>query len=224
MSQYFRKRITEWLHRSACGAVQYLWATAGELGRVTPSRPARFRFAHLGDGACLAFPPGAIFGEQCIVIGDHTLVGVAVSISAGFVPGQDLGPDPVVEIGRRCSIGRGSHIVGHRSVWIGDDVYIAPYAYITDQNHTFDDPGRPIGIQQPANNPVAIGDGCWLGTGSIVLPGTRLGRNVVVAGGAVVRGTFPDHCVVAGVPARVIRQYIPGHGWQPVPATRKETT
>ncbi|QEU97017.1 acyltransferase [Streptomyces kanamyceticus] len=206
-----------------CGAVQRLWAAAGEWGRVTASRPARFRFAHLGEGACLAFPPGAIFGERCITIDDDTLVGVGVSISAGFVPGQELGPDPIVEIGRRCSIGRGAHIVGHRSVRIGDDVFIAPYSYITDQNHTFDDPSTPIGVQRPVNNPVTIGDGCWLGAGAIVLPGTRLGRNVVVAGGAVVRGTFPDHCVVAGVPARIVRRYRPGHGWQPMPTEREET-
>jgi acetyltransferase-like isoleucine patch superfamily enzyme len=47
----------------------------------------------------------------------------------------------------------------------------------------------------------------------VVLPGTVLGRNVVVGAGAVVRGTFPDHCVIAGVPARIVRRYVPGSGW-----------
>jgi len=46
-----------------------------------------------------------------------------------------------------------------------------------------------------------------------VLPGACIGRNVVVAAGSVVRGTVPDRCVVAGVPARVVRQYQPGDGW-----------
>ncbi|MFC7308078.1 acyltransferase [Streptomyces monticola] len=197
--------------------------TAAKLGGITASRPARFRFAYLGEGVCLAFPPGALFGEQRIAIGQDTLVGIEVSMSAGLVPGQDLGPDLIVEIGRRCTIGRGSPIVGHHSVWIGDDVFIAPYAYITDQNHSFGDPGRPIGIQPPVNHPVTIGDGCWLGAGVIVLPGTQLGRNVVVAGGAVVRGAVPDHCVVAGVPARIVRRYVPGCGWEPTPRDRKET-
>jgi acetyltransferase-like isoleucine patch superfamily enzyme len=54
---------------------------------------------------------------------------------------------------------------------------------------------------------VVIGAGCWIGTGAIVLPGTRLGRNVAVAGGAVVRGEFPDHCVIAGVPAKIVRSF-----------------
>jgi acetyltransferase-like isoleucine patch superfamily enzyme len=120
---------------------------------------------------------------------------------------------PVLEIGDRCVIGRGSHIIAHQSVVIGADVYTGPYVYITDQNHGYTDPDVPIGRQFPVNSPVSIGAGCWLGAGAIVLPGARIGRNVVVAGGSVVRGVVPDHCVVAGVPARVVRSYVPGDGW-----------
>lgn len=60
-----------------------------------------------------------------------------------------------------------------------------------------------------------IGPGCWLGTGAVILPGARLGRNVVVAAGAVVRGDVPDHAVVAGAPARIVRRWQPETGWQP---------
>jgi acetyltransferase-like isoleucine patch superfamily enzyme len=45
------------------------------------------------------------------------------------------------------------------------------------------------------------------------LPGSVIGRNVVVAAGAVVRGKVPDHAVVGGVPAKVIREYVAGSGW-----------
>ena len=75
-------------------------------------------------------------------VGDDTLIGALVTMSAGLVPGQDLGPDPVLRIGDRCVIGRGSHIVAHQSVEIGDDVWTGPYVYITDQNHGYADPGR----------------------------------------------------------------------------------
>jgi len=61
----------------------------------------------------------------------------------------------------------------------------------------------------------SIGAGSWLGAGAIVLPGTCIGRNVVVAGGSVVRGHVPDRCVVAGVPARVVRVYTDAEGWAP---------
>ena len=60
---------------------------------------------------------------------------------------------------------------------------------------------------------MSIGAGTWIGHGSIVLPGAKIGRNVVVAAGSVVRGEIPDHAVVAGVPAKVIRRLVPGEGW-----------
>lgn len=50
----------------------------------------------------------------------------------------------------------------------------------------------------------------------MILPGVNLGRNCVVAAGAVVRpGTYPDHCVIAGVPGRIVRRYDPETGWNP---------
>ncbi|WP_262847337.1 acyltransferase, partial [Sphaerisporangium corydalis] len=206
------------LRRIFSGLIHRAWAAVRVTGAVTPKTPAGYRFRHLGTGTCLSFPQGAIFGEAWIEIGDHTLVGERVSISAGMGPGVDLGPDAIVRIGGGCSIGRGSHIVGHQSIEIGDDVFTGPYVYITDQNHVYDDPEIPIGRQWPRNNPVVIGAGSWLGAGSIILPGTRLGRQSVVAGGAVVRGEFPDHCVIAGVPARVVRLYSPTAGWHTPPS------
>ena len=112
-------------------------------------------------------------------------------MSAGTVPGQDLGPVPLLRIGDRCVIGRGTHIVAHESIVIGDDVFAGPYVYITDQNHSYADPDAPIGRQWPANAPVSIGTGSWLGAGAIILPGSVIGRNVVVGAGSVVRGHGP---------------------------------
>jgi UDP-3-O-[3-hydroxymyristoyl] glucosamine N-acyltransferase len=121
----------------------------------------------------------------------------------------------VLQIGDRCVIGRGSHIVAHHSLVIGDDVFTGPYVYVTDQNHGYADPDVPIGRQLPRNAAVRIGSGSWLGAGAVVLPGACIGRNVVIAAGSVVRGTVPDRCVAAGVPARVVRHYQPGDGWAP---------
>ncbi|MEP7026154.1 MAG: acyltransferase, partial [Actinomycetota bacterium] len=154
-----------------------------------------------------------VYGEAWIEIGDQTMVGAHVTICAGMMPGHDLGAEPVLRIGDRCVIGRGSHIVAHKSIEIGDDVYTGPYVYITDQNHSYADPATPIGRQWPVNDAVSIGPGSWLGAGAIVLPGARIGRNVVVAAGSVVRAVVPDYCVVAGVPARIVREYEDGTGW-----------
>ncbi len=198
--------------------VYWGWRFAQRHGVVTAQTPAGRRFAEFGPGSVLAFPPGAVFGEASIAIGSDVVVGAQVTLSAGMVPGQDLGPDPVLRIGDRCVIGRGSHVVAHQSVVIGADVYTGPYVYITDQNHGYADPETPIGRQLPLNSAVSIGSGSWLGAGAIVLPGACIGRNVVVAAGSVVRGVVADRCVVAGVPARVVRSYVPGGGWVRSPA------
>ena len=134
-------------------------------------------------------------------------------MSAGMAPGQVMPTDPVVSIGSRCLIGRGSHIVGHWEIVIGDDIQTGPYVYITDQNHSYDDPVEPIGRQWPTEAPVRIGSGSWLGANAVILPGAQIGEHVVVAAGAVVRGEVPDRCVVAGVPARIVRRWVEGTGW-----------
>ena len=189
------------------------WQRIQQAGVVTAASQAGQRFAAFGPHSMLAFPAGSVYGERWICIGDETMIADHVTICAGMAPGHDLGPDPVLRIGDRCVIGRGSHIVAHHSIDIGSDVFTGPYVYVTDQNHQYEDPDVPIGRQWPVNSAVSIGAGCWLGTGTVILPGSRLGRNVVVAAGSVVRGEVPDHCVVAGVPAKVVRSYVPGDGW-----------
>ncbi len=181
---------------------------------ITADTPAGRRFATFGAGSLIGFPAGSVYGEKWIEIGEGTMIGAEVTLSAGILPGQDLSAfSPVLRVGDRCVIGRGSHIVAHQSIVIGDDVYTGPYVYITDQNHSYADPDVPIGRQWPSNTAVSIGRGSWLGAGAIVLPGACIGRNVVVAAGAVVRGQVPDRCVVAGVPARVVREYSATSGW-----------
>lgn len=202
----------------AAATVHRLWRSVMWAGAVGPQDRIARRYHAFGAGTLMAFPPGDIFGEEHIAIGSHSLIAPHVSLSVGMTPCQPLPPgatSPVLQIGARCSIGRASHLVAHRSVVIGDDVMTGPSCYVTDQNHVYADPELPVGQQWPAEDPVEIGAGSWLGAGAIVLPGTRLGRNTVVGAGAVVRGDFPDHAVLAGVPAQVVRHYEPGSGWQP---------
>ena len=135
--------------------MHWAWEAAQQAGAVTADTPAGRRFAAFGRGSMAAFPPGSVFGERWIAIGEDTLIGAQVTLSAGMVPGQDLGPVPVLRIGDRCVIGRGSHIVAHHSIVIGDDVFTGPYVYITDQNHGYADPDVPIGRQWPVTPPSA---------------------------------------------------------------------
>jgi serine acetyltransferase len=199
--------------QAAWRLVHHAWRSAQQAGEITADTPAGRRFAAFGAGSVIGFPAGSVYGERWIEIGEGTMIAAQVTLCAGMLPGQDLGDAAVLRVGDRCVIGRGSHIVAHQSIVIGDDVYTGPYVYITDQNHGYADPDIPIGRQWPSNTAVSIGRGSWLGAGAIVLPGACIGRNVVVAAGAVVRGQVPDRCVVAGVPARVVREYSATSGW-----------
>jgi acetyltransferase-like isoleucine patch superfamily enzyme len=207
------------------GLIQAGWRRIQNAGTVTAESAAGRRFAAFGPGSLMAFPTGAVYNERWIEVGDKTMIAELVTMCAGMAPGHDLGPEPVLRVGNGCVIGRGSHIIAHHSIEIGDDVFTGPYVYITDQNHKYEDIGVPIGRQWPVNSAVRIGAGSWLGTGAVILPGAVIGRNVVVAAGSVVRGQVPDNCVVAGVPAKVVRQHVEGVGWarpnghgSPVPA------
>ncbi|WP_299536950.1 acyltransferase [uncultured Streptomyces sp.] len=196
-------------------AVHRGWAWMRESGAVTADRPGPLRFGRIGPGTRLAFPQGTVFGERWIRLGDHCIIAEQVTLTVGMMPGLDLGTDPILTLDDGVVLGRGSHVVADAGVSVGRDTYCGPYVYITSTNHSYDDPDQPVGRQWPRTAPVVIGPGCWIGTGAVILPGARLGRNVVVAAGAVVRGEVPDHAVVAGAPAKVVRGYHPEKGWQP---------
>jgi len=205
-------RVRGPLQRAAGEVVRWSWDRAIEVGAIGPATRIGRRFGRFGERSVICFPPGTIFNERYIQIGTGTMIGPYVTLSAGMVPGQQCVTDPVVRIGDRCLIGKGSGIVGHLAIDIGDDVWTGHNVYITDQNHGYEDPDRPISVQTQPERAVVIGAGSWLGHGTIVLPGTTIGRHVVVAAGSVVTGDLPDHCVAAGAPARPIKRW-DGHDW-----------
>ena len=200
----------------AAGLIHRAWAWISAVGTVAPGDERAARFRSLGTGSLLAFPPGAMINEGWVSIGEATLIGPQVSLAAGL-PGEPLDPaaPPIITIGDRCNIGRGSSINGRVRVVVEDDVTTGPNVYVTDHNHRYDDLELPIGRQWVNEAPVRIGAGSWLATGVVVLPGADIGRHVTVAANSVVRGTIPDHCVIAGAPAKVVRRYVEGEGWDP---------
>jgi len=199
--------------RSTVGrVVRSLSRSLNRAASIGPYDPPARRYKRFGKGSIINWPTGNMYGERWISIGDDTMIAGQVTLSAGMMPGQQMMTDPVVIIGDRCLIGRGSAIVGHYRIDIGDDVFTGMNVYITDQNHGYEDIAAPIGIQDPEDDPVVIGSGSWIGSGAVVLPGARLGENCVVAANSVVRGEFPSYSVVAGVPAKVVRLH-DGAGW-----------
>jgi acetyltransferase-like isoleucine patch superfamily enzyme len=202
------------LGRIAGDVVHAAWNRIVRVGAIGPRHRQARAFHHFGHGSLIAFPPTVIYGEGRISIGERTTIGPLASISAGMPSEAGVVGDAVITIGDRCMLGKGIGIVGHERIEIGDDIWTGHYVYVTDQNHGYEDLDLPIGVQMWKNEPVSIGDGSWLGHGAVVLPGTRIGKHVVVAAGAIVAGIdVPDRSVVAGVPARVVRRHIEGEGW-----------
>jgi len=215
LPKYLSPVLRDEVGRIAGDAIQAAWGVTAKFGAIGPRHRRAKKFAHFGEGAMIGFPATVLFGEGRISIGAGSTIGPLASISAGMPSQADLRGDPVITIGERCTLGKGIGIVGHEHIEIGDDIWTGHYVYVTDQNHGYEDLDVPIGTQMWKNEPVSIGDGSWLGHGAIVLPGSRVGRHVVIAAGAVVAGLeVPDFSVVAGVPARVVRRYVDGEGWR----------
>lgn len=201
------------VERLAGDAIGWLWERVERAGKIRHHSRKAARFVRFGQGSSIAFPPAVLHGVDRIAIGSRTMIGPHATLSTGMLVPLDQGTDPLLTIGDRCVLGKGISIVAHERIEIGDDTVAGHYVFITDQNHLYQDINLPIGRQLWRNAPVRIGPECWLGHGSIILPGTSIGRHVAVAAGSVVRGQIPDFCVVAGVPARIVRRYSPDRGW-----------
>ena len=184
---------------------------------IATGNPRARAFHSFGARSLIMWRPTTIFNERYISIGEDVLIGPGVALSAGMVPGQVCITDPVVTIGDRCLIGKGSGIVGHFSITIGDDVWTGHHVYITDQNHGYENLDEPISRQSQPERAVRIGNGSWLGHGTIVLPGVTIGEHVVIGANSVVTRDIPDFSVAVGSPARVVRRHVHGEGWVDVP-------
>ena len=109
-----------------------------------------------------------------------------------------------VLIGDYTRIGLHNTVIG--PVTIGSHVNLAQGITVTALNHNFEDPNKRIDEQGISTTPVTIEDDVWIGANAVVLPGVTIGNHSVVAAGAVVTKDVPPHSLVAGVPAKVIKQ------------------
>lgn len=109
-----------------------------------------------------------------------------------------------VMIGDHTRIGLHNTIIG--PVTIGSHVNLAQGITVTALNHNFEDSEKRIDEQGVSTSAVVIEDDIWIGANAVVLPGVTIGHHSVVAAGAVVTKDVPPHSLVAGVPAKVIKQ------------------
>lgn len=109
-----------------------------------------------------------------------------------------------VMIGSHTRVGLHNTVIG--PVAIGDHVNLAQGITITALNHNFADKSQRIDQQGISTDAVTIGNDIWIGANAVVLPGVTIGDHSVVAAGAVVTKDVPPHTLVAGVPAKKIKE------------------
>jgi len=165
------------------------------------SRLAARGFHAFGRGSRILLP-FRVGNPDLISIGDRVLIGPGSWL---MTPSRE-NPAPVIVLHDRVRMNQTS-VTAVLSVVIEEGVDIARGCYISDHSHSFDDPELPI-RDQPLDRiaPVRICRGAWLGQNVVVLPGVTIGEGAVVGANSVVRDDVPPRAVVAGAPARVIRQ------------------
>jgi maltose O-acetyltransferase len=109
-----------------------------------------------------------------------------------------------ISIGDRTFVNYDCVFLDCNRITIGDEVQIAPGVHIYTATHPTEAKVRRSGLEYAL--PVSVGDGAWLGGGTIVCPGVSIGENTVVGAGSVVTRDLPANVVAAGNPCRVLRQ------------------
>ncbi|TCK54704.1 acetyltransferase-like isoleucine patch superfamily enzyme [Flavobacterium sp. 90] len=105
------------------------------------------------------------------------------------------------------SIGQNFHITSGGQLIIGKDTTIAENVMITNIDHEYKEIGVHILKQPLIVKETKIGENCFIGFGAVIQAGTILGNHCIVGSNSVVRGLFPDYCVIVGSPARIVRRY-----------------
>lgn len=158
-----------------------LEAHAGEIAQLVIENDCRNSAIPMLDlkGLHARVEPGAIIREGA-EIGANAVVMMGAILNLGAVVGEGSMIDMGAVLGGRATVGKNCHI-GAGAVLAGV-------------------------IEPPSATPVIVEDGVLVGANAVVLEGVHIGKNAVVAAGAVVTEDVPENAVVAGAPARVLKQ------------------
>ena len=159
----------------------------------------------LGSGTRVYFYGGSLQIERDTVICNYSKI---------IVGGGKL------KIGKNCLLGEYGIYNTFADLIIGNDVITADRISFVTNIHQYENVNRPIKNQPSISGPIEIGDGTWIGMNATILANTHIGKNCVVAAHSVVKGDFPDYCVIGGTPARILKKYNKNtEKWDKVPRT-----
>ncbi len=113
-------------------------------------------------------------------------------------------PDP---IGAGALLNLNVMVAAVERTEIGDHCMLANGCLVTDGNHRFDDPDKPVPWQGfTTKGPTILEDNVWLGANVVVTSGVRIGRRSVIGANSVVTEDVPPFSIAAGAPAKVLKQ------------------
>lgn len=152
----------------------------------------------LGDGVYIN-----ALSKSGIEFGNNVTIGAGGILECTGVI-RELGES--ITIGNHVGFAQNAFISVRGDVVIGDDCIFGPNVSIHAENHIFTGRESPIRQQGATREGVKIGRDCWVGNGVVVLDGVEIGEGCVIAANAVVTKSVPAYSVVAGIPAKVIKE------------------
>ena len=163
---------------------------------------------HIGRNICLGLSGEGGIGPRCHIMDNSSVLGNVVLGDNVFLHENVLirSFQYKICIGSNTTINRNTIVEG--AVIIGVGVSIAPNVVIVGSNHVFSDPTKTIKSQGTCSQGIVIDDDVWIGANVTILDGVHVGKGSVVAAGAVVNKDVPPMTVVAGVPAKVVKERI----------------
>ena len=145
---------------------------------------------------------GANIGK-CLIIatGDGVVLGNNVSI--GYCTVLDaLGG--YIHVGNHSALGPYVVVYGQGGVKIGSYCMIATHSTLVASNHIYSSVEKPIKLQGTKAIGINLGDDIWIGANVVIQDGITLGKGVIVGSSALVRNSFPEYSIIAGIPAKLL--------------------
>jgi acetyltransferase-like isoleucine patch superfamily enzyme len=185
------KRARVWLQK-------WRWYERNSL----PWNRARIHYEFAKRGAYARWPLQGdaleMLRDGRLELGAHVLLEPGVWLTAP-APGR-------IKIGAGTFLNMGVMVAAAELVEIGDHCMFANGCVITDANHRFDDPDKPVPWQGfTSKGPTRVGDNVWCGANVVIASGVTVGRRCVIGANSVVTHDIPPFSVAAGAPAEVIR-------------------
>ena len=106
-----------------------------------------------------------------------------------------------IETGKNCILSYGVILSCSNKILLGNDVWIGEYCSLRDSTHLFSSE-LSLSANKDYSLPIVIGNNVWIGRGSIVLPGTVIGDNVIIGANSLVKGYCEKDSLYAGSPAK----------------------